>query len=768
MGCNTSKLDDEEAVQICKDRKKFIKQALEHRTKFASGHVAYIQSLKRVSSALREYIEGDKPREFLLDSFITPPGKKLTPKFITISPKCFSAPTIQAGENSNVRINYYRPSGTASVSVEERPQSPDTYRVQSYSPMHQYGGFDGFFTMQSPQRNSSYYPQSNSPYNRPEIPPSPQNNSQWDFFWNPFSSLDYYGYPVRSSLEQSIVDDDIAGLRQVREEEGIPDLEEVTEHEDINEGRHRREEIPKGPAHVVREEVTVEDVDEDEEEDDDDHDETENEDENQHEANGLQEQTNDSIEQSQVPNAGHVEFNRHETRATEREKKEEEAPGFTVYVNKRPTSMDEVIKDLESQFVIVCGAANEVSAMLEANRAHCLPASSEVTAIKMLNPAALFRSASSRSSSSRCLVNFSEGSRDEGSESSSNVSDESSMFSGSHHSTLDRLYAWEKRLYEEVRSGERVRLAYEKKCTQLKNQAAKGDEPSTLEKTRIALRDLHTQIKVSIHSIEAISKRIETLRDEELQPQLLELVQGLARMWKVMAECHQMQKHTLDEAKLLLAGTPSKLNRSRRHNPSLSAIDPQRLSRCAHNLESELRNWRACFASWISSQRSYIHALCSWLLRCMRREPNTSDLPFSPHRSAGVHPIFGICIQWTRLLDAIGETAVLDGLDFFAAGMGSIYSQSQSQAQAQAHNSGGSRRFEDSGGSMEVVEVGKAEEVMTPEKMAEVAVRVLCAGMSVAMSSLAEFAVSSAEGYAELVKQWENVKWPPNSNSEGM
>lgn len=764
MGCNTSKLDDEEAVQICKDRKKFIKQALEYRTKFASGHIAYIQALKRVSAALREYIEGDEPREFSLDSFITPPAKKLTPKFITISPKCFSAPAIQSGENSNVRINYYRPSGTASVSVEERPQSPDTYRVQSYSPMHQYG-FDGFFTMQSPQMNSSYYPQSYSQYNRPEIPPpSPQNPSQWDFFWNPFSSLDYYGYPVRSSLEQSIVDDDIAGLRQVREEEGIPDLEEETEHEEIDVGRRRREEVPKADSHVVREEVTVEDVDEDEDGDDDD-DETETEDENQHEASGLQEHDNGNIEPSQVPSAGQVEVNRHETMVTEREKKEEEAPGFTVYVNRRPTSMDEVIKDLESQFMIVCGAANEVSSMLEANRAHCLPASSEVTAIKMLNPASLFRSSSSRSSSSRFLVNSSEGSRDEGSESSSCLSDESCMFSGSHHSTLDRLYAWEKRLYEEVRSGERVRLAYEKKCTQLKNQAAKGDEPSTMEKTRTALRDLHTQIKVSIHSIEAISKRIETLRDEELHPQLLELVQGLARMWKVMAECHQMQKHTLDEAKLLLAGTPSKLNRSKRHNPTLSAIDPHRLSRSAHNLESELRNWRACFASWISSQRSYIHALSSWLLRCMRCEPKISDLPFSPRRSAGVHPIFGICIQWTRLLDAVCETAVLDGLDFFSAGMGSIYAQSQTQAQSQAHNSGGSRRIEDSGGGMEMVEVGKVEEVMTPEKMAEVAVRVLCAGMSVAMSSLAEFAVSSAEGYAELVKQWENVRWPPDPHA---
>lgn len=53
-----------------------------------------------------------------------------------------------------------------------------------------------------------------------------------------------------------------------------------------------------------------------------------------------------------------------------------------------------------------------------------------------------------------------------------------------------------------------------------------GADPSSLEKTRAAIRDLHTQIKVSIHSVESISKRIETLRDDELQPQLLQLVEG--------------------------------------------------------------------------------------------------------------------------------------------------------------------------------------------------------------------------------------------------
>ena len=49
MGCSQSNLDDEEAVKLCKDRKWFIKQVVEQRTQFATGHATYIQSLKRVS-----------------------------------------------------------------------------------------------------------------------------------------------------------------------------------------------------------------------------------------------------------------------------------------------------------------------------------------------------------------------------------------------------------------------------------------------------------------------------------------------------------------------------------------------------------------------------------------------------------------------------------------------------------------------------------------------------------------------------------------------
>lgn len=71
-------------------------------------------------------------------------------------------------------------------------------------------------------------------------------------------------------------------------------------------------------------------------------------------------------------------------------------------------------------------------------------------------------------------------------------------------------------------------MAYEKKCNQLRNHDINGDEPSVVDKTRAAIRDLHTRLKISIHTVESISKRIEVLRDGELYPQLMEMIQGYA------------------------------------------------------------------------------------------------------------------------------------------------------------------------------------------------------------------------------------------------
>lgn len=80
---------------------------------------------------------------------------------------------------------------------------------------------------------------------------------------------------------------------------------------------------------------------------------------------------------------------------------------------------------------------------------------------------------------------------------------------------------------------------------------------------------------------------------------------------------------------------------------------------------------------------------------------------------------------------------MLNGLDDFTAGKGSIYKQQLKDGSRDTL--GGLKRFggessEENSRSISMVKVSQVEEVMTPEKMADVAIRVLCAGMSVAMS----------------------------------
>lgn len=340
MGCSHSKLDDDEAVQICKDRKRFIKQAVEHRTMFASGHIAYIQSLRKVTVALREYIEGDEPHEFSLDTFVTP-VKRMSSSggFMEISP---SSKTIQSKEETRLNVNYLMANGSRSVHVEEMPpRSPETFQVETY-------GADSFFGMNM-NLNTVNSLEHGPGLGSQNIPPSSPQNSQWDFFWNPFSSLDNYGY---SYDNQNGMDDEMRRLRRVREEEGIPDLEEdeYVRFED----HHNMKETENCNGGKMDQEVKVEDV---------------NEEftyggcktENDKDKNCIGTQEQQSVEVSRGGATGHVGVTTDNAKG--------ETPGFTVYLKRRPTSMAEVIKDLEDQFAIICTAGKEVSGLLEASRA---------------------------------------------------------------------------------------------------------------------------------------------------------------------------------------------------------------------------------------------------------------------------------------------------------------------------------------------------------------------------------------------------------------
>lgn len=80
-----------------------------------------------------------------------------------------------------------------------------------------------------------------------------------------------------------------------------------------------------------------------------------------------------------------------------------------------------------------------------------------------------------------------------------------------------------------------IRREYDLKCKLLRQQDSKGESRYKIDKTRATVKDLHSRIRVAIHQITSISKRIEELRDKELQPQLEELIEGYVVLYSINA-----------------------------------------------------------------------------------------------------------------------------------------------------------------------------------------------------------------------------------------
>ncbi|KAI3790467.1 hypothetical protein L2E82_03528 [Cichorium intybus] len=114
------------------------------------------------------------------------------------------------------------------------------------------------------------------------------------------------------------------------------------------------------------------------------------------------------------------------------------------------------------------------------------------------------------------------------------------------------------------------------------------------------IKDLYSRILVAIRSAESISERIEKLRDEELQPQIIELLYGMMNMWKAMLESHEIQNKIMNEVKLFTCPTYGKFSNN---NHRLATLQ----------VEAELQNWRTCFRNYLTAQKQYVGALYSWL-----------------------------------------------------------------------------------------------------------------------------------------------------------
>ncbi|TVU10199.1 hypothetical protein EJB05_43711, partial [Eragrostis curvula] len=213
----------------------------------------------------------------------------------------------------------------------------------------------------------------------------------------------------------------------------------------------------------------------------------------------------------------------------------------------------------------------------------------------------------------------------------------------SHSSTVERLYAWEKKLFLEVKSYEGYKQEHDKKVGLLRKQEVKGVDYLKMEKNKMEIESLESKMLVATQSIETTTTEIIRLRESELFPQLLELVAGLMSMWRGMYECHQVQTHIVQQLEYL--------NHARNTNPT-SNVHRQ----AALQLEIEVDRWYSAFCSLVKSQRDYIYSLTGWL----RLSLFCHHDPLSKvHRNSD---IYSLCEEWQLAIDRIPDKVASEGI----------------------------------------------------------------------------------------------------------
>ncbi|GKE23704.1 nitrate regulatory gene2 protein, partial [Tanacetum coccineum] len=114
MGCTASKLGNEDTVRRCKDRRRLMKEAVYARHHLAAAHSDYLRSLKLTGSALSTFAAGEP----LSVADQTPAVLLPTPSSTTPSPKPPRSPSVTSSKLPPILSA--APSRTASVSSKKK------------------------------------------------------------------------------------------------------------------------------------------------------------------------------------------------------------------------------------------------------------------------------------------------------------------------------------------------------------------------------------------------------------------------------------------------------------------------------------------------------------------------------------------------------------------------------------------------------------------------------------------------------------------------
>lgn len=219
----------------------------------------------------------------------------------------------------------------------------------------------------------------------------------------------------------------------------------------------------------------------------------------------------------------------------------------------------------------------------------------------------------------------------------------------SNCSTVEKLYAWEKKLYQEVKNSETMKLEHGKKTAYLRKLEIKRADYVKTEKAKKEVEKLESHILVASQAIETTSAEIVKLRESELYPQLVELVKGLMNMWRRMYECHQVQTDIVQQLKYLNC-IPSTDPTSEIHRQATL------------QLEVEAQQWHLSFCNLVKAQHDYIQSLTGWLRLSLFEVCNKPV-----QRTVQDSAIYSLCDDWQRAITNAPDKVASEGIKSFLA-----------------------------------------------------------------------------------------------------
>ncbi|KAF8099333.1 hypothetical protein N665_0245s0012 [Sinapis alba] len=592
MGCAQSRVDNEEAVARCKDRRNVIKEAVTASKAFAAGHFAYAIALKNAGAALSDYGHGesDQTLDALEQSHFEkgndraaddpappqppppPPIENLPPPPPPL-PKFTPSPIKRAISLPAMAVRGRKVRGIDSMAIEEEDEEEEEEEEEK----------DGESSPRTPENVVKVG----------KLPETPEivsaSPGAWDYFFMvenvPGGNLEDRGIGNNHHFEFN--EEDRSGVEEVDE--------------------------PKTPEKV--EEVEEEDEEEDEEGED------------------------AVVEEAKKKEKGKAKIEHSSTAPPEFRRAVAKTTASSVNLMK-------ILDEIDDRFLKSSECAQEVSKMLEATRLHYH--SNFADNRGYVDHSARVMRVITWNKSLRGISNG-EGGKD----------DQESDEHETHATVLDKLLAWEKKLYDEVKQGELMKIEYQKKVSLLNRHKKRGASAETVEKTKAAVSHLHTRYIVDMQSMDSTVSEVNRLRDDQLYPRLVSLVEGMAKMWTNMCIQHDTQLKIVGELKSLEISTSQKETTKQHHQQTRQFC-------------TVLEEWHVQFDRLVTHQKQYVNSLNTWLkLNLIPIESSLKEKVSSPPRPQRP-PIQALLHSWHDHLEKLPDEVAKSAISSFAAVMKTI------------------------------------------------------------------------------------------------